>query len=76
MKKKKRCMYIFFFPSSWKKKRKKNNNNKFGAENDLGYCPIVLQERHCIVIKWPWMCKRGGLYCKRRGVEWVKCNGC
>ena len=37
-----------------KKKRNKNNNNnnnnKFGAENDLGYCPIVLQERHCIVI--------------------------
>ena len=36
-----------------KKKRgneKTNNNNKFGAENDLGYCPIVLQERHCIVI--------------------------
>ena len=38
-----------------KKKINKNNNNnnnnyKFGAENDLGYCPIVLQERHCIVI--------------------------
>ena len=33
-----------------KKKRKKNNNNKFGAENDLGYRPIVLQETHCIAI--------------------------
>ena len=33
-----------------KKRNEKNNNNKFGAENDLGYCSIVLQERHCIVI--------------------------
>ena len=49
---------IFFFlnflvaGNEKKKKRNENNNNnnKFGVENDLGYCPIVLQERHCIVI--------------------------
>ena len=30
-------------------KKKLKNENNFGAENDLGYCPIVLQERHYIV---------------------------
>ena len=55
MKKKKVYVYIFLnFPVAGnekkKKETKKKNDNKFGAENDLGYCPIVLQERHCIVI--------------------------
>ena len=45
------CIFLLNFPVAGnEKKNEKNNNNKFGAENDLGYCPIVLQERHCIVI--------------------------
>ena len=50
--KKKKGVCIFFFPiaGNEKKNEKKKYNNKIGAENELGYCPMVLQERHCIVI--------------------------
>ena len=47
---KKKGVYFFsFFQWPEQMKKKRIMKKKIDAENDLGYCPIVLQERHCIV---------------------------